>query len=130
MRGVSAADAVGLSTPTISTRRAARWASLPTGAPLPPRGAAALFLAPPLGWFLVPLIALAFDHFAGRLGDTDLAAALKHAEPDLGRLFALGVDQLQVGQVDRRFLVDNPAGLTHAGRLRVVARHGSPLNDG
>src|SRR5271155_5774353 len=135
MRGSSSGEPAGLSTPAISTRRAARWASLPAGGPPEPRFPAVLApalapgLPPVLDWVLVPLMALAFDHFAGRLGDADLAAILQHAEPDLGRLFALGVDQLQIGHVDRRFLVDDPARLAHPGRLRVVTRHGRPLHD-
>src|SRR3954470_5119914 len=108
MRGISSGEPAGVSTPAISTRRAARCASLPTGAPEPPRGAAALPPAlPPLPFeaVLLPLMILAFDHFAGRLGDADLPTAFQHTEPDLGRLLGLRVDQLQIGQMDRRLTV-------------------------
>src|ERR1700712_4117041 len=74
-------------------------------------------------------MALAFDHFTGRLGDADFAAALKHPEPDLGRLLALGVDQFEVGHVDRRFAIDQSSGLAHAGRLGVRPSHGGALHD-
>src|ERR1700709_733470 len=74
-------------------------------------------------------MALALPYFAVRLGDADLAAALKHAEPDLGRLLALGVDQLEIGHVDRRLAIDQAAGLAHAGRLGVMPSHGGALHD-
>src|SRR5271166_1364360 len=76
------------------------------------------------------LLASAFDHFARRLGDANFPAVRQDAETDLGGFLALGVDQLQVGQMDRGFPINETAGLPHACRLGVVARHGGALDDG
>src|SRR3954468_17892185 len=98
-------------------RRGGGCASLPCGGPLP-----WLRPPPPFGWFLLPLIARlsASDHVAGGLGDADLASVFQHPESDLGGLLALRVDQHQVRDVDRRLLLEDAAGLAHAGRLGVT----------
>src|SRR5579871_3728521 len=127
MRGSSCGEPAGVSTPTISTRRAARCASLPTGAPEPPRAEAVFAPAlppalPPFGAFFVPLMISALDHFAGCLGNADLATTLQHPKANLGRLLGLRVDQFQVRQMDRRLTLLNPTLLSLA-RLRVVRGH-------
>src|SRR5271165_6070260 len=108
----------------------------PRAAPPPPAGLPPGF--PPgfpgdlPGFFLVSLIALAsaLDHVAGRLGDAHLATAVKHAEPDLGRIFAFRIDQHQVRQVNRRLFLDDAAGLRHALRLDVLGGDSHALDQG
>src|SRR5215472_4989164 len=72
----------------------------------------------------------ALDHFTGRLGDAHLPPVVQHAEPDLGRLLAARIDQLQVGQVDRRFLLADTTRLAHATRLHMPRYHRHTLHHG
>src|ERR1700710_3053069 len=72
----------------------------------------------------------ALNHLAGRLGDADCATVIQHPEADLGRLVGNRVHQFQVRQMDRRFLLDDPAWLAHAGRLGVAFSDGDALHDG
>src|SRR5215468_7742731 len=64
---------------------------------------------------------LEIDHFAGCPGDAHFALVVEDLEPDARRLAALGIGEADVGDVDRRLLVDDPTGI--AGRRARVALH-------
>src|SRR3990167_8560527 len=66
------------------------------------------------------------DHFAGRLGDKVLLVAF-HLEADAGRL-AGGIDHGHVRQVDRRFLVLDPALGIQLGRTGMTLDHVQALH--
>src|SRR5260370_38820294 len=54
------------------------------------------------------------ENFARLLGEADFAA-VERLEADPGRLVALGIDMGDVRDVQRRFLLDDAAGLAHGG---------------
>src|SRR5580693_4601270 len=78
------------------------------------------------------VVASAFNHVAGCLGDAylRLVGIVEDAEPDLGRLLALRIDQHQVRQVNRCLFLDDPARLRHALRLDVLGGDVHPLHQG
>src|SRR5437660_644853 len=55
------------------------------------------------------------EHFARAAGDADLAAVFEQPVADPCRLAGLRVDMGDVGDVDRQFLLDDAAGVAHAG---------------
>src|SRR3954447_25763827 len=61
----------------------------------------------------MPLSSLV-QHFARAAGRTPLAAVVEQSIADPGRLAGLRVDMGDVGDVDRQFLLDDAAGVTHA----------------
>src|SRR5262245_50312694 len=71
--------------------------------------------------------ALEVDRLARATGDTDLATVVQHLVTDAGRLLGLGIDQRNVGDMDRRFLLDDAAGVA-AARPRVALDHVDALD--
>src|SRR5215207_7445497 len=68
------------------------------------------------------------DHLARAAGDADLAAVFEDPVADPGRPVRLRVDMGDVRDVDRRLLLDDPAGIAEL-RPRVAARHVHVLHD-
>src|SRR5277367_1124226 len=152
MRGVSSGEATATTPVSTALSRATLCGGpLPPRAPPPPPPAAGLpaglppafppdlpgdlpgdLLPPDLLFVSLIAVASAFDHVAGHLGDAHLGLVgiVQHAEPDLGRLLALRIDQHQVRQVDRRLFLDDAARLRHALRLGVLGGDIHPLNQG
>src|SRR5918998_2165543 len=69
------------------------------------------FLAPPLAAFLSS--ASGIDQISRALGEPHLAPVIQNLESDPGRLAVLRVREGQIGQVDRRLLLDDAALLVH-----------------
>src|SRR6185437_4327571 len=120
MRGGSFGEATASDTPAVVSVLRASFASCRLGGrwPAPPPPPFGWFFAPPFGAFLVPLMIRpsALDRFAGGLGETHLAALLAladEAEPDLGRLLALRIDQHQLRQMQWRLLLTPATGFLH-----------------
>src|SRR5688500_670644 len=68
------------------------------------------------GFFFSSAMASSIQRRAALGGDANLLVVLVAGEPDAGRLVALAVQQHHVADVDRRFLLDDPAGLDLRGR--------------
>ncbi len=71
-----------------------------------------------------------FNSCAAVLADPYLGAVFKLFPADPNGLGTLRADQHQVGNVDKRFLLDNLAGLGRVGRLHVTLDHVDPLHNG
>src|SRR6185312_10468851 len=61
------------------------------------------------------------DHLTGLSGEADLAAVSQHFESDARRSAGFGIDMRNVGQMNRRFLVDDTT--LHTRGLALVALH-------